>query len=89
MRELSERELALVAGGGQSSVDADFVDPAIPDYDQDVGNEFSGYEGAGAILTVLGAGAAIVAAPLSPIVGGIAIGSAAGLAIAQYMADHP
>ncbi len=88
MRELSEKELALVAGGGQSSIDADFVDPAIPDYDQDVGNDFpqySGMEGAGAVLTVLGAGVAI--GTVGPVVMGIAIGTAAGLAIAQVIAD--
>lgn len=47
----------------------------------------SGYEGAGAILTVLGTGAAIATAPISVPVIGLAIGAAAGLAIAQYLAE--
>lgn len=39
MRELSEKELALVAGGGQSSVADDiYPDPSIPDF-PDVGDD--------------------------------------------------
>lgn len=51
------------------------------------GGQISGYEGAGAILTVLGTGAAIATAPISGVVVGIALGAAAGLAIAQYLAE--
>lgn len=47
----------------------------------------SGYEGAGAVLTVLGTGAAIATGPISAPVIGLALGVAAGMAIAQYMAD--
>lgn len=47
----------------------------------------SGYQGAGAVLTVLGTGATIATAPISAPVIGLALGVAAGLAIAQYMAN--
>lgn len=52
-----------------------------------MGGDISGYEGAGAILTVLGAGAAVATAPISAPVLGIAFGAAAGLALAQFLAD--
>lgn len=48
----------------------------------------SGYEGAGAILTVLGVGATIATAPISAPIIGIALGAAAGLAIAQTWASY-
>jgi hypothetical protein len=48
----------------------------------------SGYEGAGAILTVLGVGATIATAPISAVVIGISLGAAAGLAIAQACASY-
>ena len=51
------------------------------------GGEISGYEGSGAVLAVLGTGAAIATAPISAAVVGVALGVAAGLAIAQWMAD--
>lgn len=51
------------------------------------GGDISGYEGAGAILTVLATGAAIATAPISAPVIGIALGAAAGLAAAQALAD--
>ena len=47
------------------------------------GDGISGYEGAGAILTVLGAGAAISA----PVIG-FSLGAAGGLATAQFLADY-
>ena len=50
------------------------------------GGQISGYEGAGAILTVLGTGAAVATAPISAAVVGLALGAAAGLAIAQFLA---
>ncbi|WP_134980122.1 hypothetical protein [Xanthomonas axonopodis] len=52
-----------------------------------VSGGISGYEGSGAILTVLGTGAAIATAPISAPVIGLALGAAAGLAIAQYLAE--
>ena len=51
------------------------------------GGNISGYEGAGAILAVLGTAAAIATAPISAPILGIAIGAAAGLAAAQALAD--
>lgn len=51
------------------------------------GGQISGYEGAGAVLTVLGTGAAIATAPISAVVVGVALGVAAGLAIAQFLAE--
>jgi len=51
------------------------------------GGEISGYEGAGAALTVLAAGAAISTAPISLPVITIAVGAAGGLAGAQFLAD--
>jgi len=51
------------------------------------GGYLSGYEGAGAILAVLGTGAAISTAPLSAIVIGISLGAAGGLAFAQFLAE--
>jgi hypothetical protein len=50
-----------------------------------VSGGISGYEGAGAILTVLGAGAAI--APVGAVVIGIGLGAAIGLAGAQFLAN--
>lgn len=55
---------------------------------QNVSGGISGYEGSGAILTVLGVGAAIATAPISGAVIGLAIGAAAGLAAAQWLADN-
>lgn len=55
---------------------------------QNVDGGISGYEGAGAILTVLGVGAAIATAPISGAVIGLAIGAAAGLAAAQWLASN-
>lgn len=52
------------------------------------GGYISGYQGAGAILTVLGVGAAIATAPISAPVIGLALGAAAGLAIAQTWASY-
>ncbi len=52
------------------------------------GDGISGYEGAGAILTVLGAGAAIASAPISAPVIGFSLGAAGGLATAQFLADY-
>ena len=51
------------------------------------GGGISGYEGAGAILAVLGTAAAIATAPISAPIIGIAVGAAAGLAAAQALAD--
>lgn len=50
--------------------------------------EISGYQGAGAVLTVLAAGAAVSTAPISGPVIGLAWGVAAGLAIAQAIANN-
>ena len=47
----------------------------------------SGYEGAGAVLGVLGTGAAIATAPISAPVVAVALAVAAGLALAQLLAD--
>ncbi|WAT15385.1 hypothetical protein [Xanthomonas fragariae] len=52
-----------------------------------VSGGISGYEGSGAILTVLGTGAAVATAPISAPVIGLALGAAAGLAIAQYLTE--
>ena len=51
------------------------------------GGNINGYEAAGAILAVLGSGAALAAGPLAAPVVGIALGAAAGLATAQAIAD--
>ena len=51
------------------------------------GGAVSGYEGAGAILAVLGTAAAIATAPISSPIIAIAVGAAAGLAAAQALAD--
>lgn len=51
------------------------------------GGYLSGYEGAGAIMTVLATGAAISTAPLSAVVIGISLGAAGGLAFAQFLAE--
>jgi len=51
------------------------------------GEGISGYEGAGAILAVAGFGIAIATAPISAVTLGIVIGSAGGLAAAQFLAD--
>lgn len=50
--------------------------------------QISGYSGAGAIMAVLGTGAAISTAPISGPVIGLAIGAAAGLAIAQAIVNN-
>jgi hypothetical protein len=50
--------------------------------------QISGYEGAGAVLVVLGTGAAIATAPISAPVVGISLGAAGGLATAQFLADY-
>ena len=47
-----------------------------------------GYVGAGAVLTVLATGAAIAAAPITVAVVGLALGAAAGLAAAQWLANN-
>ncbi len=49
-------------------------------------DRISGYEGAGAIMAVVGFGSLFT--PIGPITAGIAIGAVAGLAIAQWWADH-
>lgn len=49
------------------------------------GFALSGYDGATAIIAATTLGSLF--SPIGPITGGIAIGSAAGLAIAQYLAD--
>ena len=52
------------------------------------GGNINGYEAAGAILTVFGAGAAAAGTiALSPVVLGIVAGAAGGMAIAQFAAD--
>jgi len=51
------------------------------------GGYLSGYEGAGAIMTVLATGAAISTAPLSAVVIGISLGAAGGLALSQFLVD--
>lgn len=50
------------------------------------GGYISGYQAAGAILAVLGAGAIIATAPISSPVLALAWGSAAGSALAQFFA---
>lgn len=52
---------------------------------QNVGGGISGYEGSGAVLTVLGVGLAL--GPIGVPVVGIALGAAGGLALAQLLAD--
>lgn len=51
------------------------------------GGYISGYQGAGAVLAVLGTGAAFSTAPLSAIVITFGVSVAGGLAIAQFIAD--
>ena len=52
------------------------------------GGNFNGYEAAGAILAVAGTGAALAGSiALSPVVAGIVVGTAGGMAIAQLQAD--
>lgn len=60
----------------------------VNEIDRVSGGDISGYQGAGAILAVLGAGA-LAANPvgLSAIVLGIGFGAAAGLAGSQFLAD--
>jgi bacteriocin-like protein len=48
--------------------------------------QISGYDGAHAILVVLGTGIAISTAPISAPIIGIALGAAAGLTVAQTLA---
>ena len=48
-------------------------------------DSISGYEGAGAIMAVVGFGSLFT--PIGPITAGIAIGAAGGLGGAQFMAD--
>lgn len=53
----------------------------------EVSGGLDGYQAAGAIMSVLTAGAMIATAPISAPVLGIAFGAAGGLAVAQYLAD--
>jgi len=46
-------------------------------------DDISGFEGAGAIMAVVGFGSLFT--PIGIVTGGIAIGSAAGLAIAEFI----
>lgn len=55
--------------------------------EQVAGGYISGYQAAGAILTVTAFGAAIATAPLSAAVVTIAVSSAGGMAVAQAWAD--
>ncbi|GHA74995.1 hypothetical protein GCM10007067_10090 [Lysobacter bugurensis] len=47
----------------------------------------SGYEGSGAVLSVLGTGALMAGGAISAPVIAVAVGVAAGLAIAQFLAE--
>ncbi|WP_018983652.1 hypothetical protein [Salinimonas chungwhensis] len=51
-----------------------------------VGGGISGYEGAGAVMAVVGFGSLFT--PIGIITGGIAIGAAGGLALSQLIADY-
>jgi hypothetical protein len=50
------------------------------------GYYLSGYDGAGAIMATVGFGSLFT--PIGPITAGIALGSTAGLAAAQFWADN-
>ncbi|WP_218352498.1 hypothetical protein [Alteromonas lipotrueiana] len=50
------------------------------------GINISGYEGAGAVMAVVGFGSLFT--PIGIITGGIAIGAAGGLALSQLIADY-
>lgn len=81
MRELTTAELEQVAGaGGQWTRGAPIRESSGIGF-------ISGYQAAGAVLTVLASGAAIASAPLAVPVIVFGVSTAAGLAYAQFHAD--
>jgi hypothetical protein len=81
MRELTNSELEQVAGASGAWT------RGAPRRETPGVGSISGYQGAGAILAVLGTGAAIATAPLSFPVIAFGVSAAAGLAYAQFHAD--
>jgi hypothetical protein len=81
MRELTNSELEQVAGASGAWT------RGAPRRETPGVGYISGYQAAGAVLTVLASGAAIASAPLAVPVVVFGVSTAVGLAYAQFHAD--